>query len=168
MNNCQRLVTFGQTISCPSCLDRFNCTGKWQVSDRDGNGIVGYLTSHEAYCLWVGYHFQVIIYTHEDEAIWSQWASLTGIQTPLPCYCVQSWQNAQTFLGLSQWGYCSTSFLEDGGCLETVCVCLDLTSAQPWKGPRCTSWTKFDYELTVCWAIWLTTSHRDRHIMFQV
>ena len=30
----------------------------------------GYLTSHEAYCLWVGYHFQVIIYTHEDEMIW--------------------------------------------------------------------------------------------------
>ena len=32
-------------------------------------GIVGYLTSHEAYCLWVGYHIQVIIYTHEDEVI---------------------------------------------------------------------------------------------------
>ena len=73
--------------------------------------IVGFLTSHEVYCLWVGYHFQVIIYTHEDEAIWSQWASLTGIQTPLPCYCVQSWQNAQTFpwtesVGLLQYKLC--------------------------------------------------------------
>ena len=36
--------------------------GRW-------DGIVGYLTSYEAYCVWVGYHFQVIIYTHEDEVI---------------------------------------------------------------------------------------------------
>ena len=33
------------------------------------DGIVGYLTWHEAYCLWVGYHFQVIICTHKDEVI---------------------------------------------------------------------------------------------------
>ena len=30
------------------------------------DGIIGYLTSHEAYCFCVG-TIQVIIYTHEDE-----------------------------------------------------------------------------------------------------
>ena len=33
------------------------------------DGIVGYLTSHEAYSSWIGCHFQVIIYTHEDDLI---------------------------------------------------------------------------------------------------
>ena len=33
----------------------------------DTDGVVGYLTSHEAYLLLVGYHFQVMIYTHEDK-----------------------------------------------------------------------------------------------------
>ena len=28
-------------------------------------GIVGYLILHEAYSLWAGYHFQIMIYTHE-------------------------------------------------------------------------------------------------------
>ena len=36
-------------------------------SRRDG--MVVYLTWHEVYCLWVGHHFQVIVYTHEDEVI---------------------------------------------------------------------------------------------------
>ena len=33
------------------------------------DGIVGYLTSNEAYLLWVVLYFQVMIYTHEDEVI---------------------------------------------------------------------------------------------------
>ena len=45
------------------------------------DGIVGCLASHEACCLWVGYHFQVIIYTHEDKVIWRWRASPTGIRT---------------------------------------------------------------------------------------
>ena len=46
-----------------------------------GWDIVGYWTLHEAYCLWLGYYFQVIIYTHEDEVIWRWRASQTGIRT---------------------------------------------------------------------------------------
>ena len=37
----------------------------WMGWDR----IVGVLIPHEAYLLWVGYHFQVMFYTHEDEVI---------------------------------------------------------------------------------------------------
>ena len=36
---------------------------------KEWDGIVGYLTTNKAYCLWVGYHFQVKIYSDEDEAI---------------------------------------------------------------------------------------------------
>ena len=64
---------------------KLNCT--WPTCKRSmlgWDGIVVYLTSHEAYCLWVGYHFQVIIYTHEDEVIWRWRASPTGIRTQ---YC---------------------------------------------------------------------------------
>ena len=39
------------------------------ASVKEWDWIVGYLTSQEAYHLCVGYHFQVIIYTHEDEVI---------------------------------------------------------------------------------------------------
>ena len=40
-----------------------------------------WLCNHEAYCLWVGYHFQVIINTHEGEVLWRWRASPTGIRT---------------------------------------------------------------------------------------
>ena len=45
----------------------------WEYSDAISNStegwdaIVGYLTSREAYLLRVGYYFQVMIYTHENE-----------------------------------------------------------------------------------------------------
>ena len=61
--------------------------GIWQVTCSHNiclewwDGIVGYSTSHEDYCLWVGNHFLVIIYTQEDEVIWRWRASPTVIQT---------------------------------------------------------------------------------------
>ena len=44
------------------------------------DGIGGYLTLHEAYCLWVGNHFQVIIYTHDDEVIWDEGPAQPGFE----------------------------------------------------------------------------------------